>query len=205
VLRNLITRRRLALLAILAGGLFLYIFVSRGRFLAVPNTIHGLLSRGDCDRACWLGIKPGDTDQATVKAIFLNEGIAYFELSLPEPENGAYQFSLSGRQNVLGMVSFTNGIVNQVLLPLDVCVSRAVEEYGEPAGVQESDNYFYLFYPNDGIVFSVNGDIDTTRISVAYLLRDVVPGFTQKPLSYNWNDFKDKFAGQCDGSAVQLG
>jgi hypothetical protein len=194
----------LVLLVLVASVLVARLLIGANREVA-PTSLRNLLNPEGCIKACWRGIRPGITDQQTVQTILEREAIEYVDLPLPAPEmNAVYDFSQGEEVEPSGFVSVSGGIVNQLALSIDVCVSRVVEEYGEPAGVEESDFYFYLFYPDDGIVFSINGGVDMTRASVAYLVEDVVPGFTEVPLTYNWEAFKNEFEGQCDESIVKV-
>ncbi len=191
----------MSIFALVVGGVLLFLLSRGGNRGVAPSTLHSLLNGEMCERACWLGIEPGVTDQPMVNSIFANEGIEFYEVPLPEPENGVYEFTVPGGQDVQGMVTFLERVVNQVALPLDVCISQVVTEYGEPAEVETSDRFYYLLYPDIGLIFSVDGRSDITRVATVLVVSDsIIEGYSEGSVSPNWDELKHDFAGECVNS-----
>jgi hypothetical protein len=194
------------ILALFVGGIGVFLLLRGDNQTVAPSPLRSFLGSERCERACWLGIEPGVTDQTTVNTIFANEDIEFSEVPLPEPENGIYDFMLSDGQNIPGRVTFLERVVNQVLLPLNVCVSQVVAEYGEPAQVETSDLFYYFLYPDIGLIFSVDGRFDATRIATVLIVSDsIIEGYTEGSISPNWSEFEDDFARECDEGIVNLG
>jgi len=157
------------------------------------------LSDENCERACWLGIEPGVTTRDEAHIILENANVD-FEFVELQASGGIYNLFLSADDDDVGAISvLDDGQISQIILPLDACISYVVENYGIPPEVQESGIYITLLYPEPGLVFNVNLD-DQTRVASVFLTSELVfeANFSGGSLEYNWDDFKDRFAGTCE-------
>ena len=190
------------LMAVIALG---FVLIERGGNQQVASfTLFNLLSSEDCERACWLGIEPGITAGDEARIALENANISFENVELPGGGGGIYDFSQN--DGIQGFISFSDQAVNQINLGIDFCLSRVLSEYGIPAEVQEDGIYFTFLYPDSGLIFNVNVD-DRTRVAGVLLTSRPVfeANFSGDSLEHNWDEFKDRFAGDCEDSLAPLG
>jgi hypothetical protein len=100
------------------------------------------------------------------------------------------------------IVVFAEGTVSSVKLPVDVCVSTVVSEYGVPAKVHEWADEVVLIYPDHGVVFDGSAYVRTlNRVSAVYLAadEDILASLDNDYLQ-DWSDIADGFSGECEDS-----
>jgi hypothetical protein len=183
-------------LVTLAVLVSIFLFVRGSNQQVTSPNLRQLLESVNCERACWLGIEPGVAtgDEARTALEDANIQIETVELS----DGGVYSLRLTSEHT--GMVSFSSIVVNQITLTVDnICFSTVITEYGTPAEVQENNNIYYFLYPDTGLVFVLDGNINMTHITGVFLTSPAVfdLNFASENLESNWEAYKDRFSGEC--------
>jgi WD40 repeat protein len=141
--------------------------------------LRDLLTAPTCQRACFLGIRPGITTQAEVQNILVGLNIPYdvdAGRSNNDEPNGTYYWvppTSTPFTNGGGVIlHFSDGIARQMLVSMSVAVNTVIDAFGAPVTVAETDDTYYLEYADLGLVFRVSSRTDPTRANGAILTAD---------------------------------
>jgi hypothetical protein len=153
-----------------------------------PKTpsLRDLLGDPNCKRACWQGIEPGVTNLATLKEIWKEyDLIPEMVVGLGDDANNAIytwtidpQMPFITREKKVNVVLVTvhKGMVIQMIVPLNPCISQVTTEYGEPSGVavNKAEHTFDLLYPEQGMVVYINAQPGTFagRVNNVFLVSE---------------------------------
>jgi hypothetical protein len=146
-----------------------------------------------CKRACWRGIESGVTTVLALRRYWkqigatptVNSGV-----SVPDADNATitwyakdYPFApTKPSANLVGVTTW-KGKVIQMEIPVEICVSQIVDEFGQPAQIGLFDQTYYLMYPKSGLIFPIN------LVSTPY---QIVPTILTSEASYkNFSDAPD--------------
>ncbi len=195
----------IALLALLVGVATLLAV----RRIGSLHPLKEILSAPECSRSCWWGIEPDVTQYGTVLNILIDADIqdvnnavgAYGTLSgIVEwmPDNDQAVDNHNEKAYVTVVIS--KGIVTQINLPLDLCVSTVIGAYGQPTKAEENFSLgaSRLIYSNEKLGFLSDVD-DPRRISYVFIISsvDFDEWLETNPNMRNWEDVSHLFAGEC--------
>ncbi len=142
-----------------------------------------VLKPAGCTTTCFIGIQPGVTTQSEVKAIFASRNIQYTVdtgINNDEP-NGIYSwnmpttvlnFSANDGTPVFAFITFSKGIVRQVVVGLSIPVKTIVAAFGQPDAFKTDDSAYYMFYPQQGVIFQPLTPPQNYSYATAFFLVD---------------------------------
>jgi hypothetical protein len=193
--------KALLILGILAIGLFgvaVYMAKSRdeARFASVSYEY-------DCQQPCWQGIEVGTTKQSTVRRILDDRNIVFKVVAGPAgEENGVYEWNERfGAARVPVAVAFSAGVVQQISVVTELCISHLIATFGIPSVVKQSGDYSYLLYPDQSTVFSVHHSVDSKHASVLFLVsKTIYENFVELRVSHEWDEVASNFQASCSAN-----
>ncbi|MBL8164855.1 MAG: hypothetical protein JNJ61_22910, partial [Anaerolineae bacterium] len=151
---------------------------------ATPSapTLLALLSPENCTRTCFIGIQPGITTLAEFRNILSARGITYYVNSLDGNEANAnlewrlpltgLGFTYGARSSTFVNTSFSNGIVRQMSIGLDIPIQTIIADYGQPQQYRIADSIaYYLVYSQHKMIFQPIST-DSTELAQLIMLFD---------------------------------
>jgi hypothetical protein len=166
-------------------------------------SLRELLSGKNCDAPCWQSIKPGISDEEDVTTIV--DGVVDFHrVYTLEGEISTLSWLLNDtryrpdRRGTVMVVFTEEGIVLRINVGIDVCVHSILQEYGEPVQVEmEGDHSYNMMYPDEGLMFTVNTDLFTTKAIAVAFTTPAEFAILQTPDGYSWQELQHSFEGDC--------
>ena len=175
------------------------------------NNLHSLLGDADCARTCWEGIEPGVTSQEEALLILdtlpgdysdvfpdfpsRSPADAIYEWTPPEGTIDAPIHSVE--------VIVQDGTVYQIGVLVEICVSTIISEYGEPpiVHIYDYNPWYILTYPQDKLVFTVNGESENTLQYLSVAANDhIEAALNTDYMRQDWEEIKEVFSGDCSDS-----
>jgi hypothetical protein len=180
------------------------------------STLRDLLNNAACRRGCWQGIEPGVTSLSQLKMLWQKEGIKSDVFVPPggDENNAIYTWILDNRFPFVNpnpsertvMATVSKGVVAQLLVPIYICASQVINEYGHPSQVAKHEQFYYLPYHEQGLIFHINMNIYPKWVNAVFFVpEDKFEQFVVSPLNdalLKWDEAKDTLIGRCDGHEI---
>jgi hypothetical protein len=137
--------------------------------------LRDLLTSPNCNIACYKGLEPLVTTLSDLELFFNNNNLDAEWVTSGEsfgfyywtPSNVPFYVSTRGR---LG-AAFSNGVLVQMDIPLDISTSTIIEAFGEPDDIKEEDEgaIYHMIYENEGLLFLYNTRFSTDQSVFVFL------------------------------------
>jgi hypothetical protein len=158
-----------------------------------------LLSSETCTRACWEDIEPGVTTQSTVREMLSDKGIEYSVSTSGGvfDDGGIYTWPLESTSSEEDVsVFFTDGVVVQIILPMNMCLSRVINDIGIPDEATTANGIVSLVYFDKGLSFG--GDFNTLKTSIVFLFdKTIRENFKLGTLKQDWDQIAELISSPC--------
>ena len=117
-----------------------------------------------------------------------------------EDGGGVFEFPMNTNSGdgIPVLMTFSDNLVNQIVITVDLCLSNMLVEYGEPDEVVVEDSYYYFLYHNLGLFLSTSDEFGLDRISTIFVV-NVAPiiNLVDRGNSLGWDDFADSLILDC--------
>jgi hypothetical protein len=180
---------------------------SLGILIASPawpfrNSLRASLSQEGCKHACWRGIEPGVTDQATTVAILDEADIDYFLVALDYQDAAMLERISIGKtiEDANGSILFENDKVVWLFFRVwdaKLPVSKILRKYGPPTAIEPSR----FLYAEEHLEFDYGCADGTAYISRIQLIDEREAGwFLSGPNTRYWEEIAGGFPTCTDNS-----
>lgn len=178
---------------------------------STPPTLRTAFMSAICKRACWEGIEPGVATLVTLKQHWrLNNSLPDVESGVGKPDiNNAVltwlvsDYPLAPTEITPLPITATTwkGIVIQLIVPVEICVSQIITEIGMPSQIGLSYDTYYLMYEQSGLVFQIALNSSPHQLVLVFLVSEMsFPSWRgASDLSFvRWRDAVSYLARQCN-------
>jgi hypothetical protein len=208
-------RKHLRYIVILVVGAVTVLLAAWLFHVIMPNdnqsSLRDMISGVNCSQPCWQTIIPGESNVTDVGSLIEASGIEPFVVHRLEGGILDYQWQHDSQQLMrdaserirgVTVVFEEDGIVERVIVSVEVCVSRILAEYGIPNWVilDKPANSYQLLYERENLMFGLDGEYAVWIFRLAPQTSTLLASEVDSALietDIDWGDIQHVFSGDC--------